>query len=267
MQRVRHIPPARFALVRVTSARHAIEMWPTLVLLVVYAGVYLQFAVQLAGFPFDLDQGEGYDAWSAWLINLGQLPYTSNADFPYYSSNYPPLWSYLVSIPMAWSGPGARVRTTRLDHLGHRRGRCPRHRRPAAVGPRAGGRARGGLLSGVAVRLSHHPAGARQQPGPVGRRGRPDPPRATNPSAGPARQPGPAGGIVHQANCPGRGAGRRAVGAHPTAAPWFAVGGPDRWTGPGRARHADGADARCVLAQRGRLAMPIRSISGSCSPT
>src|ERR1700730_2074826 len=106
MQRGRHLPSARFALVRATSARHAIEMWPTLLLLAVYAVVYLQFAVQLAGFPFDLDQGEGYDAWSAWLINLGQLPYTSNAEFPYYSSNDPPLWSYLVSIPMAWSGPG-----------------------------------------------------------------------------------------------------------------------------------------------------------------
>src|SRR5258708_24134466 len=108
MQRARawHMPSARLALVRVTSARHAFEMWPTLVLLLVYAGVYLRFAVQLAGFPFDLDQGEGYDAWSAWLINLGQLPYTSNAEFPYYSSNYPPLWSYLVSIPMAWLGPG-----------------------------------------------------------------------------------------------------------------------------------------------------------------
>jgi hypothetical protein len=81
-------------------------MWPTLLLLLVYAGVYVQFAVQLAGFPFDVDQGEGYDAWSAWMINLGQLPYTTNADFPYYSSNYPPLWSYLVSIPMAWFGPG-----------------------------------------------------------------------------------------------------------------------------------------------------------------
>ena len=82
------------------------ELWPAILLLVVYAAVYVQFAIQLAGFPFDLDQGEGYDAWSGWLMNLGQLPYTSNADFPYYSSNYPPLWSYLVSIPMAWLGPG-----------------------------------------------------------------------------------------------------------------------------------------------------------------
>jgi Dolichyl-phosphate-mannose-protein mannosyltransferase len=90
-------------------------IWPTLILLAIYIVLYVQFAAQLVSFPFDVDQGEGYDAWSAWLINLGQLPYTSNADFPYYSSNYPPLWSYLVSIPMAWFGPGvapARIVST-----------------------------------------------------------------------------------------------------------------------------------------------------------
>ena len=111
MQRVRQ--PARLVLVRANP--EGIELWPTLLLLAVYALVYLQFALQLAGFPFDLDQGEGYDAWSGWLMNLGQLPYTTNADFPYYSSNYPPLWSYIVSIPMAWLGPGlgpARVVST-----------------------------------------------------------------------------------------------------------------------------------------------------------
>src|SRR3981081_46183 len=105
MQRVRHTP-AWVALVRLPRPRPGVEVWPVLALLVLYAVVYLQFALQLAGFPFDVDQGEGYDAWSAWLINLGQLPYTSNAEFPYYSSNYPPLWIYLVSIPMAWLGPG-----------------------------------------------------------------------------------------------------------------------------------------------------------------
>jgi len=90
--------------VRVPTA--GLELWPVLLLLAIYAVAYVQFAAQLAGFPFDFDQGEGYDAWSGWLINLGQLPYTNNASFPYYSSNYPPLWSYLVSIPMAWVGPG-----------------------------------------------------------------------------------------------------------------------------------------------------------------
>jgi hypothetical protein len=104
MQRVRQVRPAGLTYLHLTGT--ATELWPTFLLLAVYAVAYLQFAVQLAGFPFDLDQGEGYDAWSAWLINLGQLPYSSNTDFPYYSSNYPPLWSYIVSIPMAWLGPG-----------------------------------------------------------------------------------------------------------------------------------------------------------------
>ena len=82
------------------------ELWPALALLLAYLLIYVQFAIQLIKFPFDVDQGEGYDAWSGWLINLGQLPYTSNTQYPYYSSNYPPLWSYIVSVPMAWLGPG-----------------------------------------------------------------------------------------------------------------------------------------------------------------
>ena len=126
MQRARHFlhPPARLGLASGFGVRQGIELWPTFALLGVYAVVYVQNAVQLAGFPFDLDQGEGYDAWSAWMVNLGQLPYTSNAEFPYYSSNYPPVWSYLVSIPMAWLGPGlASARLAQQDgkHTGRRR--------------------------------------------------------------------------------------------------------------------------------------------------
>lgn len=123
------------------SARVAVglELWPALLLLLVYAVVYIQFATQLAAFPFDLDQGEGYDAWSGWLINLGQLPYTSNGEFPYYSSNYPPVWSYLVSIPMAWIGPG--VGTARVVSAA------------AAV-------ATAGVLAVAAYRLSRRPVSA-----------------------------------------------------------------------------------------------------------
>lgn len=80
--------------------------WPALALLALYAVFYLQFAAQLIAYPFDVDQGEGYDAWSGWLLDRGQLPYTPNTAFPYYSSSYPPVWSYLVSLPMAWLGPG-----------------------------------------------------------------------------------------------------------------------------------------------------------------
>ncbi len=81
-------------------------LWPAVALLVLYAAFYVQAAGRLVGFPFDVDQGEGYDAWSAWLVTTGQLPYTDNEAFPYYSSNYPPVWSWLVSLPMHWTGPG-----------------------------------------------------------------------------------------------------------------------------------------------------------------
>jgi hypothetical protein len=66
---------------------------------------YVQFSARLIAMPFGLDQGEGYDAWSAWVVARGQWPYTDNAVAPYSSSNYPPLWSSLVAIPMAWTGP------------------------------------------------------------------------------------------------------------------------------------------------------------------
>jgi len=106
MQRARALELATPRLLGWRPTTAAVCLWPALLLLLVYALAYLQFALQLASFPFDLDQGEGYDAWSAWLINLGQLPYANNAAYPYYSSNYPPLWSYVVSIPAAWVGPG-----------------------------------------------------------------------------------------------------------------------------------------------------------------
>ena len=72
--------------IRLPRVLAPIVLWPAIGLLLVYAVCYVQFALQLASFPFDVDQGEGYDAWSAWLINLGQLPYASNAAYPYYSS-------------------------------------------------------------------------------------------------------------------------------------------------------------------------------------
>ncbi|MBV9168852.1 MAG: hypothetical protein JOZ81_02050 [Chloroflexi bacterium] len=107
MQRVSSVPtvarPPRLLSVRRVLA--PVMLWPAIGLLAIYAVCYVQFALQLARYPFDIDQGEGYDAWSAWLLNLGQLPYATNATYPYYSSNYPPLWSYLVSIPLAWIGP------------------------------------------------------------------------------------------------------------------------------------------------------------------
>ena len=82
-----------------------VARWLAFGLLLLYVAQYLTFAAQLVLYPFGIDQGEGYDAWSGWLFRLGQFPYSSSASQPYYSSNYPPLWSALVAIPMVWLGP------------------------------------------------------------------------------------------------------------------------------------------------------------------
>jgi hypothetical protein len=107
-ERLRGIAAAAAQRVRVAAASvpPKVWLWITLGLLGVYALAYVQFVVATLAFPFDIDQGEGYDAWSAWLLHVGQLPYTNNEHFPYYSSNYPPIWSWIVSVPMGWAGPG-----------------------------------------------------------------------------------------------------------------------------------------------------------------
>jgi hypothetical protein len=76
-----------------------------LLFLALYVAVYARFAVRLVLFPLGLDQGEASDAWSAWLIAQGQLPYSHNDHFPYFSINYPPVWAALVALPMAFTGP------------------------------------------------------------------------------------------------------------------------------------------------------------------
>jgi hypothetical protein len=74
-------------------------------LLFFYLLVYAAHAANLAMYPYDLDQGEGYDVNSAWLIAQGQPIYSDNARFPYYSSNYPPVYSLLLAPIIAQTGP------------------------------------------------------------------------------------------------------------------------------------------------------------------
>lgn len=65
--------------------------------LLVYALVYVDFASLLVQYPFDFDQGEGYDVNSGWLIAQGGWIYNDNNLFPFYSSNYPPVYSLLLA--------------------------------------------------------------------------------------------------------------------------------------------------------------------------
>ena len=76
-----------------------------LALLVCYLWFYLAHATELIVYPYDIDQGEGYDVNSGWLLAQGRPIYTDNSVYPYYSSNYPPVFSLLLAPIVAETGP------------------------------------------------------------------------------------------------------------------------------------------------------------------
>ena len=59
--------------------------------------VFLAHAGSILAFPFDLDQGEGYDVNAGWLLAQGAPIYTHNERFPYFSTNYPPVYPLAVA--------------------------------------------------------------------------------------------------------------------------------------------------------------------------
>ncbi|HSG16088.1 MAG TPA: hypothetical protein VLE70_07175 [Anaerolineae bacterium] len=72
--------------------------------LVAYVGyfvVYNIYAFSLFQFPFDYDQGEGFELMDTVLLSQGQWPYLSNDSYPFYSSNYPPVF-HLAIVPLVW---------------------------------------------------------------------------------------------------------------------------------------------------------------------
>lgn len=70
-----------------------------------YLIVYVIYAVQLFRFPFDYDQGEGFELMDTLLFSRGEWPYRDNDQYPFYSSNYPPLF-HVVIVPLVWAfGP------------------------------------------------------------------------------------------------------------------------------------------------------------------
>jgi 4-amino-4-deoxy-L-arabinose transferase-like glycosyltransferase len=70
-----------------------------------YFVVYNLYAVALFRFPFDYDQGEGFELMDTVLFSQGEWPYRDNDSYPFYSSNYPPLF-HVVAVPLVWAfGP------------------------------------------------------------------------------------------------------------------------------------------------------------------
>ena len=66
-----------------------------------YFIVYAIYAFQLFQFPFDYDQGEGFELMDTVLFSRGEWPYRNNDVFPFYSSNYPPLF-HIFTVPLVW---------------------------------------------------------------------------------------------------------------------------------------------------------------------
>lgn len=95
---------------RATAIRAWLALVPLLwsvALLALFAQfvVYAVHAATILAYPFDIDQGEGYDVNAGWLIAQGRPIYTDNAHFPYFSSNYPPLYSIVVAGAIGLWGP------------------------------------------------------------------------------------------------------------------------------------------------------------------
>ena len=70
-----------------------------------YLVVYVVYAADLFRWPFDYDQGEGFELYDAILYSRGEWPYRDNAAYPFYASNYPPLFHLLIVPLLGALGP------------------------------------------------------------------------------------------------------------------------------------------------------------------
>jgi len=80
----------------------------TTLAILVYLGyliVYVVYAVDLFRWPFDYDQGEGFELYDAILYSQGKWPYRDSAVYPFYASNYPPLFHLLIVPLLPVFGP------------------------------------------------------------------------------------------------------------------------------------------------------------------
>lgn len=76
-----------------------------LAVFILYLVIYCVYALALFQFPYDYDQGEGFELNDSLLFSQGQWPYRSDEVYPFYSSNYPPLFHLLVIPLFAIFGP------------------------------------------------------------------------------------------------------------------------------------------------------------------
>lgn len=71
------------------------------VILLFYFAVYVVYAINLAQFPFDYDQGEGFELVDVLMLSQGEWPYADIETYPFYGSIYPPVY-HMMLVPFAW---------------------------------------------------------------------------------------------------------------------------------------------------------------------
>jgi hypothetical protein len=81
-------------------ASRALLLLASLVMLF-HLAVYGVYAANLIAFPFDYDQGEGFELVDTVMFSRGEWPYQDTEIFPFYSSNYPPLY-HVIAAPFVW---------------------------------------------------------------------------------------------------------------------------------------------------------------------
>jgi hypothetical protein len=80
---------------------HRVLMAAATAVLLLYFAVYIGYAQNLMAFPFDYDQGEGFELVDTILFSQGAFPYKDTNVYPFYSSNYPPLF-HVMAAPFVW---------------------------------------------------------------------------------------------------------------------------------------------------------------------
>ena len=94
-------PAPRATALRLQTVLTVLPLLLTLGVFALFLTVYFAYAWNLFKFPFDYDQGEGFELYDAIRLARGQNFYLDNAVFPFYSSNYPPVYRTLL-VPFIW---------------------------------------------------------------------------------------------------------------------------------------------------------------------
>ncbi|MCS6834463.1 MAG: hypothetical protein NZ750_00400 [Anaerolineae bacterium] len=85
----------------IVARLHTALMLLASIVLVYALLVLLVYAANLMSFPFDYDQGEGFELVDSILFSQFRLPYLNAEEFPFYSSNYPPFF-HVMAAPFVW---------------------------------------------------------------------------------------------------------------------------------------------------------------------